>query len=56
MFNEKQLATFAAATAVGRWGEPEEVAGPELLLASDAGSYMTGANLVVDDGCTIKAF
>lgn len=56
MFNEKQLATMADATALGRWGEPEEIAGPALMLASAAGSYVTGANIVIDGGCTIKAF
>lgn len=56
MFNEDQRATFAEATALGRWGEPDEIAGPALMLASEAGSYVTGANLVVDGGCTIKAF
>lgn len=53
---DEQRAKFTTATAVGRWGEPHEIAGPALLLASDAGSYITGANLTVDGGVTIKGF
>jgi len=33
-----------------RFGEHEELSGPMLLLASDAGSFMTGATIVVDGG------
>ena len=41
---------FSVRTAVGRWGEPHELIGPALLLASAAGSYITGETLVVDGG------
>ena len=47
---------FAERTALGRWGDPRELAGPALLLASEAGSYITGAVLVVDGGTLCKTF
>jgi NAD(P)-dependent dehydrogenase (short-subunit alcohol dehydrogenase family) len=41
---------LVAQVPLGRWGDVEELAAPLLLLASDAGSYITGATLVVDGG------
>jgi NAD(P)-dependent dehydrogenase (short-subunit alcohol dehydrogenase family) len=55
-FTEEQRAAFAERTALGRWGQPEELVGPALFLASEAGSYVTGATLVVDGGTLAKAF
>src|SRR5208337_2729800 len=51
-----QQAALAARTALNRWGQPEELAGPALLLASEAGSYITGTVLVVDGGVLAKVF
>ena len=36
-----------------RWGQPEEIAGAAIFLASDLGSYITGHTLVIDAGLTI---
>jgi NAD(P)-dependent dehydrogenase (short-subunit alcohol dehydrogenase family) len=45
---EKQK--FSDRTALGRWGQPDELVGPVLLLASEAGRYITGQTLIVDGG------
>jgi NAD(P)-dependent dehydrogenase (short-subunit alcohol dehydrogenase family) len=37
-------------TPFGRWGNPEEVAGPVLFLCSEAASFITGAIIPVDGG------
>ena len=39
-------------TPMARIGEPEEIAGAAVYLASKAGSYMTGQMMVVDGGAT----
>ncbi|WP_436495007.1 SDR family NAD(P)-dependent oxidoreductase [Actinokineospora sp. HUAS TT18] len=44
----------AEATALGRMGSPEEVAAAVAFLASADAAYLTGTNLVVDGGWSIK--
>ncbi len=56
MLSDAEKKVFADRTALGRWGQPRELAGTALLLGSDAGSYITGTVLVVDGGTLCKTF
>lgn len=47
-------AALRRVTPLGRIGEPEEIAGAAVFLASKAGAYVTGQGIVVDGGTTIK--
>jgi NAD(P)-dependent dehydrogenase (short-subunit alcohol dehydrogenase family) len=49
-FMERRLAL----TPLRRVGTPEEIAGLAVLLASPAGAFITGQNLIVDGGTTIS--
>lgn len=42
--------TYAASTALGRYGTVDEVAGAVAFLVSDDGGYVSGVDLVVDGG------
>ena len=43
-----------ARTPAGRWGQPEEVAGTAVYLASRASDFVTGATIRVDGGYSIR--
>lgn len=51
--NPDLVGRVTAATPMGRVGQPHEIAGAALFLASDAASYVTGHTLVIDGGLTI---
>jgi NAD(P)-dependent dehydrogenase (short-subunit alcohol dehydrogenase family) len=44
------FAKISAEFPIDRGGEPQEIAGVALFLASDASSYMTGSTVVIDGG------
>ncbi|KAK2693427.1 hypothetical protein QWA68_006946 [Fusarium oxysporum] len=46
-------AIWAKRTPYGRMGNPEELTGAVVLLASKAGSYITGADILVDGGISV---
>lgn len=49
----QNLAAALAFTPMGRIGEPEDIAGAAVFLASPASRYMTGQTIVVDGGATV---
>ncbi|MCT9141538.1 SDR family oxidoreductase [Streptomyces violarus] len=46
----ERLKAYAADTPLGRIAEVEEMVGPAVFLASDAASFVTGSDLIVDGG------
>ncbi|KAL4793073.1 hypothetical protein BDV19DRAFT_400132 [Aspergillus venezuelensis] len=50
---EEHRQTWKKRIPVGRMGQPEELTGVIVLLASRAGSYITGADILVDGGLTV---
>jgi len=56
LLSPEQQSQLGGRTALGRWGQPEEIAWPALLLASEAGRYITGEVITVDGGCLARIF
>jgi NAD(P)-dependent dehydrogenase (short-subunit alcohol dehydrogenase family) len=52
--NPENLKKSTDRTPLGRIGEPDEIAGAAVFLASKAGRFMTGQAIVIDGGATIS--
>ena len=52
--DKKKNKERASRSLLLRWGDPEELIGPAIFLASNASSFITGTDLVVDGGWSIK--
>lgn len=53
LFEDEERHDFITGrTPMGRWGQPHELAGAVIFLASDASNFVTGQSLLVDGGWT----
>ena len=51
--DQETLDRYNSTTPLRRIGQPDEIAGVAVMLASKAGSFITGQGIVVDGGVTI---
>lgn len=53
-FGEEELETLRQKYPLKRFGKPEDIARCAVYLLSDASSWMTGSNILIDGGFTLK--
>jgi NAD(P)-dependent dehydrogenase (short-subunit alcohol dehydrogenase family) len=56
LLSPEQKKVFAERTAVKRWGQTIDMVGPVLLVATDAGAYVTGNVILADGGILCRTF
>jgi NAD(P)-dependent dehydrogenase (short-subunit alcohol dehydrogenase family) len=54
MQNPEANAQFLASLPVGRWGKVEEIGALAAYLCSDAASFITGTDILIDGGWTAR--
>lgn len=53
-YSEEQLQENMKKYPLGRWGEPNDVAHAMIYLLSDASSWVTGINMILDGGVSVR--
>jgi NAD(P)-dependent dehydrogenase (short-subunit alcohol dehydrogenase family) len=56
ILSPEQKRVFAERTAVKRWGQTIDMVGPVLMLATDAGAFITGNVILADGGILCRTF
>src|SRR6187402_3103307 len=56
ILSAEQKKVFAERTAVKRWGETIDMVGPVVMLATDAGAFVTGSVVLADGGLLCRTF
>jgi len=56
LLSPEQKKIFSDRTAVKRWGQTVDMVGPVLMLATDAGAYVTGNVILADGGILCRTF
>lgn len=56
LLSDEKKKQFAERTAVKRWGQVEDMVGPMLMLASEAGAFISGTTILADGGMLARTF
>jgi NAD(P)-dependent dehydrogenase (short-subunit alcohol dehydrogenase family) len=56
LLSDEQKNVFAGRTAVKRWGDVRDMVGPVLMLATEAGAFITGTTISADGGMLCRTF
>ena len=54
MADEKKKAYMEGRIPLGRLGQPHDLAGPAVFLASDMSAYMSGSQMLIDGGAFVN--
>ena len=56
VLSKEQQKVFAERTAVKRWGQVIDMVGPVVMLATEAGAFITGNVILADGGILCRTF